>query len=61
VRKRSGSHCTGGWMVTRTGLDRCSKSGSPPGFYPRPPTLCRPTSQSHHLCEINRIWVWLLA
>jgi len=30
-------------------------------FYPRPTTLCWPTSQSHHICEINHIWVWLLA
>jgi len=26
-RKKSGTHCTGGWVGLRTGLDRCGKSG----------------------------------
>ena len=33
--KRPGTHCTGGWMGPRAGLDRCGKSRLPPGFYPR--------------------------
>ena len=34
-RERPGTHCTGGWMGPRTGLDGCGKSRPPPGFYPR--------------------------
>ena len=31
-RERPGTHCTGGWVGPRAGLDRCGKSRSPPGF-----------------------------
>jgi len=31
-RERPGTHCTGGWVGPRTGLDRCGKSCPPPGF-----------------------------
>ena len=31
----TGTHCTGGWVGTRAGLDRCGKSRPPPGFDPR--------------------------
>ena len=34
-RERPGTHCTGGWVGTRVGLDRCGKSRPPPGFVPR--------------------------
>ena len=34
-RERPGTHCTGGWMGPRAGLDRCGKSCPPPGFDPR--------------------------
>ena len=34
-RERLGTHCIGGWMGPRVGLDRCGKSLSPPGFDPR--------------------------
>jgi hypothetical protein len=34
-RERPGTHCTGGWVGPRAGLDRCGKSRSPPGFDPR--------------------------
>jgi hypothetical protein len=34
-RKRPGTHCTGGWVGHRAGLDRCEKSRPPPGFDPR--------------------------
>ena len=34
-RERPGTHCTGGWMGLRAGLDRCGKSRPPPGFDPR--------------------------
>jgi hypothetical protein len=31
-RERPGTHCLGGWVETRTGLDGCEKSRPPPGF-----------------------------
>jgi hypothetical protein len=34
-RERSGTHCIGGWVDSRAGLDRCGKSLPPPGFDPR--------------------------
>jgi len=33
--RRPGTHCIGGWMGPRAGLDGCGKSLPPPGFYPR--------------------------
>ena len=33
--RRPGTHCTGGWMGPRAGLDGCGKSRLPPGFDPR--------------------------
>jgi hypothetical protein len=30
-----GTHCTGGWVGPRAGLDRCGKSRLPPGFDPQ--------------------------
>jgi len=35
TRKRAGTHCTGGWVSPRAGLDRCEISHPPPGFNPR--------------------------
>ena len=34
-RERTGSHCIGGWVGSRAGLDGCGKSCPPPGFDPR--------------------------
>jgi hypothetical protein len=34
-QKRPGTHCTGGWVGHRTGMDRYGKSRPPPGFDPR--------------------------
>ena len=34
-RGRPGTHCIGGWVGLRAGLDRCGKSRPPPGFDPR--------------------------
>ena len=31
-RERSGTHCIGGWMGPRAGLDECGKYRPPPGF-----------------------------
>ena len=33
-RERRGTHCTGGWVGPRDGLDGCGKSRLPPGFDP---------------------------
>ena len=32
LRERPGTHCTGGCVCPRTGLDGCGKSRPPPGF-----------------------------
>ena len=32
--ERPGTHCAGGWVYPRAGLDRCGKSRTPPGFDP---------------------------
>jgi hypothetical protein len=32
---RPGTHCIGGWVGPRAGLDGCEKSRPPPGFDPR--------------------------
>jgi hypothetical protein len=34
-RKRPGTHCIGGWVGLRAGLDGCGKSRPPKGFDPR--------------------------
>jgi hypothetical protein len=34
-RERPGTHCTGGWVGPRAGLDRFGKSRPPPGFDPQ--------------------------
>jgi hypothetical protein len=41
--KDPGTHCTGGWVGPRTGLDRCGKSRPPPGF---DPWTVQPVAQS---------------
>jgi hypothetical protein len=33
--KRPGTHCAGGWVGPRGGMDECGKSGPPAGFDPR--------------------------
>jgi len=35
-RERTGTHCTGGLVGPRAGLDKYGKSRPPPGFDPRP-------------------------
>ena len=35
LQERPATHCTGGWVGPRVGLDRCQKSRPPPGFNPR--------------------------
>jgi hypothetical protein len=34
-RERPGTHCTGGWVGPRAGLDMCGKSRSPLGLDPQ--------------------------
>jgi hypothetical protein len=34
-RKKPGTHCIGGWVGGRPGLDGCGKSHQPPEFDPR--------------------------
>ena len=34
-RERPGTHCIGGWVDPRAGLDVCGKARPPPGFDPR--------------------------
>jgi len=34
-RGRTGTHCTGGWVDPRAGLDGCGKSRPTPGFDPK--------------------------
>ena len=33
--KGPGTHCIGGWVDPKAGLDGCGKSRPPPGFDPR--------------------------
>ena len=42
-QERPGTHCTGGWVGPRAGLDRCGKSRPRPGFDPR---AVQPVAQS---------------
>jgi len=34
-RERTGTHCTGGWLGPRAGLEMCGKSRPSPEFDPR--------------------------
>jgi hypothetical protein len=45
ARERLGTHCTGGWVSCRTGVEGCGKSRPLPGFDPRTVSteLPRPT------------------
>jgi hypothetical protein len=62
---RPGTHCTGGWVGPRAGLDRCGKSRPPPGFDPRTiqpvASRCtdyatRPTTESQVLLKSTNSW-----
>ena len=46
-RERPGTHCIGGWLGTRAGLDG-RKISSPPGFHPGPST-----AHSHSLYQLS--------
>jgi len=45
-RERPGTHCTGGWVGTRTGLKRCRKSRSHRDSIPDRPTLSQSLASS---------------
>ena len=48
-RERAGTHCTGGWVGPRTGLDKCGKSRPAPGFDPR---TVHPVASRYTDCSI---------
>jgi hypothetical protein len=50
LRKRPGTHCVGGWVNPRAGLDRCGKSRPPPGFDPR---TVQPVASRYTDCVIS--------
>ena len=53
-RGRPGTHCTGGWVGPRAGLDGCGKLRSLPGFDPRSvqPVASRYASPSDTVTEV---------
>jgi hypothetical protein len=56
TRERPNTHCTGGWVGPRVGLDRCVKSCPPLGFDPQTvqPVASRYTD---YATRPTRIWV----
>ena len=55
-RERPCTHCTGGWVGPRTGLDKCEKSLSPPGF---DPWTAQPIA-SHYTDYATRPTDWII-
>jgi hypothetical protein len=61
--KRPGTHCRGGWVDPRAGLDGCRKSRPPPGFDPRTIlpmashytdyAIPAPNLHEHRLCKVD--------
>jgi hypothetical protein len=47
--KKPSTHCIGRWVGPRTGLDRCGKLASPPGFDPQ---TVQPTASCYTDCAI---------
>ena len=47
--KRPGTHCLGGWVASRSGMDWCRKSRLPPGFDPR---IVQPVARRYTDCAI---------
>ena len=48
--ERPGTHCTGGWVGPKVGLDGCGKSRLPPGFDPR---TVQPVASRYTDCAID--------
>jgi hypothetical protein len=55
-RERSGTHCIGGWVGPRAGLDGCGKSRPPPGFDPR---IVQPVVSRYTDCAVMYIFMYL--
>jgi len=57
-QKRPGTHCMGGWVGPRAGLDGCGKSRPPPGFDPRTvqPVASRYSSHKTERCSTGRLY-----
>jgi hypothetical protein len=53
--KRPGTHCVGGWVDPRAGLDGCEKISPPPGFDPRTvqPVASRYTDYANSINKCN--------
>ena len=49
-RERPGTHCTGGWVGPRAGLDRCEKSHPHRDLIPRQSSPTWPTMLLHRVC-----------
>ena len=47
--KRPGTHCIGGWVGPRVGLDGCGKILPPPGFDPR---TVQPVARFQQCCTL---------
>jgi len=47
--KKPSTYCIGGWVGPRTGLDRCGKLASPPGFDPQ---TIQPIASCYTNCSI---------
>jgi len=55
-RERPGTHCIGGWVGLRDGLDGCGKSSPPPGLDPRTfqPVASRYTDNAIPAPKVNK-------
>jgi len=49
-RERPCTHCTGGWVGPRTGMNRCGKPRPPPAFDPR---NVQPVASRYTDCAIS--------
>ena len=54
TRERPGTHCTGGWVGPRTGLEGCCKSHSHQDLIPGPSSPKQVTSYINHNSFINK-------
>ena len=54
LRERPGTHCTGGWVGPRAGLDRCGKSCSPWILSPDRPAHSQSLYRLSYLAHTNQ-------
>ena len=52
-RKRPGTHCTGGWVGPRSGVDGRGKSRPSPGFDPQ---ISQPVASRYTDCAVWAQW-----